>query len=704
MDRGRPSAPSRPAKVGPLSLERVVVYLLSALLAYSIVAAFLMSARFFRPVPMLVGTAVLAALLVHRWVRAVPREAPPRRLAGQAWSLRVALAVLLAVSAVSGLVFSSEHVETDRDPGVYVNAGRWLADHGTVSVKPDVEGFQEAEPGSSDDDRMLFFPAAGYYNFGHRFGIPPDQIYPRFFHTLSAVLAGGAWVGGSWLLVRMNAVLGAVALLMVFAFAARLMRPWLALAATAALGVNLTQVYFQRDAYTEILTQAFLFGGLWALWEASRHLRADRGVVAGLLLGATCLVRVDSFLFLVPIAAALVVYLVRSADRSPGRHPRRRRFVFAVGLGMASTSFLGLAQGLLLSPPYVTGFGRELVVIGAGLLLTVVVGGVVLRYRARFSRVRRLYRKHRRLFALAAAVLVLGVPVVIYVRPVLFLPDGDPWRTVVDGFRAEESAIPRGTRRDFSMWWLGWYLGPVGLAAGVAGWARGWWSTLSGRESRMLPFLFVFSLTTVLYLWTPRISPDHVWAMRRFLPITIPGFFVLGFWMVDRLWAGLRGRGPGWRAVPAVVAAGTLAFSSWTLASVPAARAQRTLDATERLCERLPEGSGVLVAHDGQFFLRFTQTVRGFCGTPAAFVSRELSLEEYRGLADRWEARGGRLYVLSPERVPFDFRGTGLEGEHVASVAYERLRRTPLSRPSSPQVIEFDLYLVPLSAASEGTR
>lgn len=686
-------------------LDRVVAFCLLATLAFSMVAALLMMLRYFRPLPVVAGTALLTALLFRGWVKAVRREDPRRALGGRSRGLRAVLALLLAGSAVSGLVFSAEHVETDRDPGVYVNAGRTLAEHGTLLVNPAVGGFRgsEVDPLERDEDDPLIFTSAGYYGHGHRLGLPEDQLYPRFFHALSAFLAAGQWIGGPSLLVRMNAFLGALALLMVFAFGARLTRPWLALAATAALGVNLTQVYFQRDAFTEILTQVFLFGGLWALWEASRHRTLDRGLIAGLVLGATCLVRVDSFLYLAPIGAGLLVHLLRSARRSPDRYLRHRQFVLAVVAGMLFTAGLGLLQGLLLSPLYVLEFWRPLLTLGVLLPIAIaLVGWVLLRNRARLRGLGRLYRARRRLFAVAAVTAVLGGVALLYVRPVVSLremvpPVGDPWSAFVDGFpRGPGDPLPPGTPGWFSMWWLGWYLGPIGLVAAVVGWARSWWETLMGRASRMLPFLLVFSGTTLAYLWRPTITPDHVWAMRRFLPLALPGAFLLVFWLVGQLWGDARTRGPAWRALPIVLGAGTLLFSSWTLASVPTAHGQRTLDATERLCEQLPDGSGVLVAHDDQLFLRLPQTIRGFCGVAAAYTPRGLEPHEYRDLADRWAAQGGGLYVLSPNPHALDLDELDQRFEAVVSASYEKLARRFLGRPSSIETQRIDLYLAPL--------
>lgn len=696
--RVRPRGDRRPSAraVPPFSLGRVVAYALLVTLAFAIVAPVLMLVRNFHPLPAGAGTTVLAALLIRYWTRAVPQEDPARRLGGASPLLRVALGALLLASGISGLIFSSEHVETDRDPGVYVNAGRWLAEHGTLLVDPAVDGFADATVNPLDvevEEDPPLFTSAGYYGHAHRFGLPEDQLYPRFFHTFSAFLAVGDWVGGHAWLVRVNALIGAVALLMVFAFAARVTRPWLALGAAAALAVNLAQVYFQRDAFTEPLTQLFLFGGLWALWEASRHLRVGRGVIAGLALGATCLVRVDSFLFLVPLAVALVVHALRARRRSRW-YPRHRRFVVAVASGTGLTAGLGLLQGLLLSPPYVLEFRRPLAAVAAALVV-VLVGGSFMVHRPDLLRsVRDRLLRARRPTGVAAVSAILGGALIAYgLRPELDVGLASSPNGFVESLQAQAGVSRNGYRNyaELSMRWLGWYLGPVGLAAGVLGWARGWWGAVGGRIPRMLPFLFVFSLTTFFYVGRPMITPDQVWAMRRFLPVTIPGFFVLAFWTAGWLWVDRPRRGRLRRGGAALIAAGTLAFSTWTLAGVPTAHGQRTLPVIGDLCRRLPEGSGVIVAHDDQLHLRLTQTLRGFCGTPAAYLPSSTPIERYRRLAARWEEGGGSLFLLSTNEEP---TGLGsLESQLVASVSYEELERRLFGRPASHEPATLRLYL-----------
>ena len=100
-------------------------------------------------------------------------------------------------------------------------------------------------------------------------------------------MAGFAYaLGGIQLAMRVNAVVGALALLMVYSFASRMMRPALALFVEFALAANLVFVFYSRAQFSELLAMLFLFGGLTLLWDAQNNLSPRAGLAAGLVLGS----------------------------------------------------------------------------------------------------------------------------------------------------------------------------------------------------------------------------------------------------------------------------------------------------------------------------------------------------------------------------------------------------------------------------------
>src|SRR5439155_3924048 len=108
--------------------------------------------------------------------------------------------------------------------------------------------------------------------------------------------------------------------------------------------------------------------------------------------------------------------------------------------------------------------------------------------------------------------------------------------------------------------WFGWYVGPGLVVAAIGGLLLIRDAAL-GRAREAVAFLAALVALTSLYVWNPAITPDQIWAMRRYLPITIPGLMICAFWLVDRL---VRRR---LQVVAVVAALAVIAYPAWILPS-----------------------------------------------------------------------------------------------------------------------------------------
>ena len=77
--------------------------------------------------------------------------------------------------------------------------------------------------------------------------------------------------------------------------------------------------------------------------------------------------------------------------------------------------------------------------------------------------------------------------------------------------------VPRYAEESFVR--LGWYLSRLGLALATIGAAA---TVLRSTNRGLSLFLLTSLLVTIYYLFDPRIAPDHFWAVRRYIPVTIP--------------------------------------------------------------------------------------------------------------------------------------------------------------------------------------
>jgi len=590
-----------------------------------------------RPRPTAAGVLLVFGalhLLWWRWQRAVARSPEDAAGPGRAGTLLAGLAVLLAVG--SGVVNGSQHYEhliVDGDPAVYAVTGALLARTGELTVPTRAE---ELFAGN----QTIEFAGAGWFDSPVD-GQGEPTVYPQFFHLLPVVLAAASWLGGTSLLLLVNPVLGAFSLLAFYAFAARVVRPAWALLCMASLAVLLPQLHFSRDAFSEIPSQLLVFAGLALLWDVTGPRRPAGwpelagGLVTGLVLGGSAMARIDAFLYLVPLAVALL--LVRAG-----------RTGLAVAAGAAVSAGVALADGYLGSPVYVESVEGPLLQTAAALGLVAVAAVVVRRPGAEVPRL------GRRLAWPVAGLTVALAAFAWFVRPHVQVTRKIPDRTneTIASLQAAEGLpvdVPR-SYDELTMVWLSWYLGPVALALGVLGLAWLSWRVLRGQDLRLAPFVLLVGLATAVYVWHPGIFPVQYWASRRFLPVTFPGLILAGVWACAAGWD----RWPGWRrTAPALAAASVLAFP---LALLPGATLPRSYDGMARavvqMCGSLLPSDVVLLVGGAPVTDGLLQPVQGYCGVAAAAASPDTTPQDVEQVATAARAAGRRLVLLSPVPDP----------------------------------------------------
>ncbi|HSP04298.1 MAG TPA: glycosyltransferase family 4 protein [Acidimicrobiales bacterium] len=628
----------------PAWLARPLALVLGLLAGFCIAGVAAAMAGEFRPAVVVPATLVLGGPIGWRSARALPRWRSTR------WTHVTAVVMLALVAAITLLNLDdhSQHVVADRDPGVYVTTAKHLADEGNLLL-----------PGPSGP----FVDAPNVSANGAGFSPERDDttLEAQFPHLTAVVLAAAGWVDDAGIFLA-TPVVGGFALVCLYAFATLLAGPRWAAVATAVTGIAMPVVIFSRDSYSEPIATALLFGGLWVLSLAERSPRWLPWLLAGLLLGATAMARIDGYLNLAPIALALALHLRLSAGTG------RRRLVavalVVVGVGVAAT--LGLADTALFTGGY---FDHSLAPRLPAMVAAAVVAGVLglvlgPRLWQRAPTPDDPARRHptpllRAGLWAGAAGLVGFVSWGYWIRPD---PEGLP-EVALEGMRVLDY-LPQA--KSLSALWLSWYVGPLGLAAGVLGLAV---ALVALSKSKRPPIAAVAGLaavlvTTLLYLWTPSVTPDHPWAMRRFAAVAIPGLAVgvavLARWLWSfaaprvggaTVWSSARRLGAG--ALAVVVAAGSVAGTAAATWPVRDVRAQVPMrDRVNQICELAGDDSAILVPIDGILALMFSVPVGVWCDVPSAGGRPGLGPVDVARLAVAWEQEGRRLVVVSSSETP----------------------------------------------------
>jgi hypothetical protein len=571
------------------------------------------------------------------------------------WALAGTVAVAV-VFAVWQIAERTEQIIYLRDPSTYLQVGYWLAHHGGLPISNSLAAF-----GGSHAD--LSFASVNYYPRG-------SGIVPQFMTGMPMVLAASVWLGGLPAALVITPLIGACAVLSFGGLAGRLAGPRWAPAAAAVLAVSLPEQYTSRSTFSEPLAQVLLFGGLCLLAdslvikrtvsaadEASGPGRApgrapgqDRvlAALAGLALGLTILVRIDGLSDILPAVPFFGLLLAA-----------RRRQAIPFGVGLVIGVGYGLADGYLLSRPYLDLEApslRPLALITAVLVVLTVVGvALTARPAAKEKLARWRTAKAARWLPAVAAALTVFIFVGFAVRPLVQTVAGetDPTSIAYVAELQKLAGLPIDGRQQYyqdSLYWVIWYIGIPAVLLGAFGLAilarRGLRALLTWQDPARA--LRVWALPWMIALWVivtvlsrPAVSPDQPWASRRLVPFVLPGL-ILGaiwasVWLKER--AGQLGRARVTSAVVASCCVASLliptALTNLDLGLTKTAAGRHLsahgmafrrigtgeLAAVTKLCAAIGPNASVVIL-DSLTSDRFAQLVRGMCDTPTAVLTK----------------------------------------------------------------------------------
>lgn len=523
--------------------------------------------------------------------------------------------------------YSAEHLVVDRDQGVYLDTAQWVRNHGDLLIEGRVGPFEGVSSVNAD--------WLGFYDVRD-----DGLVYAQFSHGFPVALATVGMAAGTTAMLSANALLQAAVLLLVLVVAVQIARPWIALVVMGATAANLAFSSFFRDTFTEPLVLLLVLGAVLAMLVTARSGTSVTLSVAGLALGATAAVRIDSWLIVGAWLLLLAMWVV--GERRPSVPDRA--VAVAVGV-LLVTGGVGVVDLAFRSPRYVSDRVVSVAPMAAVtiLCLGMLLGAFLFRTRLRAvltsprsGRARSLVGK------ISSGVVVVVSAFGLLIRPRYFVTHGGYTEFVASA--TESLGVRDGTRTmaELTMSWFTWYWGWLAVVLAVAGVALALIRP-SVRWSATGIGLAMSSVMLTVYLIRPSITPDHVWAMRRFLT---PGTIVLVIGVavaMEALVGWLDGRSSSSRlfaiSVPVVISVGLVVIPLITsLPMMTFARQDGLLGSTSRLCEALPVGAAVVV-EPGRLGVNHAASVRVFCDVPTVSLdpgggSAELGIVA-RTVADR---------------------------------------------------------------------
>lgn len=563
----------------------------------------------------------------------IPR-APVDRSA--VWCTLGALVLVIGWMALAA-IFSGENLYAQRDPATYTLTAQWLIHHGSLGIPTHPEIF--GSPAGYDDT------AAGFLHESS------GRVYAQGNHLLPVLMACVSWLFGVAAMLKTNAVIGGLALLAFFGLARRVVGGPLALVALVGVAVSMPMIYVGRDAFTEPLAMVLLVGGMSLLHRAIGSGRVADFALAGLLTGSAALVRIDS---LVAMVALLLVGAALLAVAPPGGRRTAGTRVAALLVSATALTVVGYVDVTRLSSGYYHNQRRQILpLIGVmGVLAVLAAVSVAMVWRPTVRARLRTEQVGRVTSRVVTALIGVGF-VILLTRPWWATVRGGVDNELVRTMQRAAGQSVDGTRL-YSEWALRWqamYLGWFTVALAAAGYAVLFDRLIRRRDYALLGLLALTSCETALYLWTPQITPDQVWAMRRYVPVVIPGLLLAAVVALgalrDRVQSVERLR----RVGTAVLASGVA-----VVLAVPLAVTRPVLGLREEvpqlaqvrdICHAVGPSAAVLEVDDGLRY-GYSQTLRSFCGVPsiALIGATAAQLADVRTAV---QATGRTLYVMAAD-------------------------------------------------------
>ncbi len=663
-----------PSEYLPLWFERALVVAIAGVLSFGGFGLLLAVLGDYRMLwAFLFGAAGTVVGSVIAW----PRKSSSRPSRGITLPALGMCIVALGFAVWNGLD-SGHYVSVDRDPGVYATAGKWVAEHGSLEVSAG----------------MVWVDKGHEFNWGSA-GMYPEgagRLEFQFNHLTAVLLAEGDNLGGDRLLFAMPAVLGALALCGVYAAGCRLVRrPWLVLVAVSALAISLPQLSVSRDTYSETSAQFLLWSGMWLTLIAFERRRLGVSLLAGATIAGAMLSRVDALVYLIPLPTLAVLAWLAAGSREDRRF--RLRMYAMVLLGAAPVAALGTIDVMYRAGGYYNALHTQVKILQAGFALSVAVGLALVVGWPRLPALRRWARRHRQRAAFGLGLMaIFGLTIAWALRPAFPLERlRGPNPTVAALQQAE--GLPLDPTRSYSeqtMVWMSWYLGPIALTLAIIGTGILVARLVRRPDPAVALILFVAGIGTVLYLVTPQITPEQIWAMRRYVPAALPFLLLAAAVAVD---AGLVAaiavlkrttlRTSG--IVKAVTAAIVLAMIGFPLATTWPDRSFSSqagfIGVIDDTCAYIGPDAAVLFVNDDRLRITLPQTMRSFCGAESADLVTRVSAQRIKEIADSWQAQGKALWVLGTSPALVATAAPGLTSKLVASATNTHLLERTLSRP-----------------------
>ncbi len=573
----------------------------------------------------------------------------------------------LAVFAFNG-IYTSESILGGRDQGLYSTHGAHIANTGMLRSELPYEKLYVPEN----------FKIAGATNpGGFSYDIPKGDMYMQFPPTLAIFLAQSFGMGDYEGLLLFNPLVASFSIFLFFALSRSFLdRNW-AYLATGFYTLNASQIWNARITLSEIIAQNLILGGLGLAVAAFRSNHRLGYTFACMIASAVAFARVDGFL--IPLSIILA-HLALSCFSSSSL--KNEKILLAGSSVTFATAALAYLYNFLTSPGYFMDFAFEVHSL-IGVSFTSLIAHFILEKSSKLKRTIAPIATSPGLLNRLSLLLVILSIYGYFIRPHI-----EPFAQFEDPHY--------GTRnyQENSLLDLSQYISLPVLIFAIYGACVAALGLSKRRNIEILVLLIPWLGFSMLYLYDPRISADHIWRIRRFTPIVIPGFVFFAFlgasylankYFNEKISKYFYVISSAWSCVFLIISLQPIAFLK---------QYKGTLDTVRSISSSIPEGA-LTLANVSSEILGPLQLAEGHKMIRDHLDATDLTPTVLRIIEQELE-HGRKTFLLSEiphEKSSFSVP-VGNWKHHIP-----RLGRTPIAPASEVHIQKRNLYLSQITSS-----
>ncbi len=396
--------------------------------------------------------------------------------------------ILIIIVTLFIIIPPHQYFVGNKDPGNYLSTGINIAKTGSIVIEN-----QFSEIPSS---LKSWIPA---------FYIRGELLIPQFIHLWPTLIAIFYSLSSAKMVIYLTPIISILSLFSIYLTVEYLFTRKTALLSILLIALCFPQNWFSRYPTSEMLSQFLLFSGFLSFFIFLDTDEGFFGLISGASFGIGLLNRIDAILVFIPLFIVLA-YLYIKKDL------KIKNLYLSIPLALLTIQFLLYIYFVVIE------YGKEnfsllykpVYFIVALIILPLLLLGLNLSQSENVKKIiGRINTNYLKVF-----IVVMVMFLVFYgyaIRPHL---------TEVTTYAFNRTIK---TLDEYNLFRLGLFITRTGILLGVLGWCLLLFRKIDKKNLFFLSttFFFVF-----IFLYKSRISPQLIWAMRRYVPLVIPSFLI----------------------------------------------------------------------------------------------------------------------------------------------------------------------------------